>query len=97
MTRSEQEMQDDIKQLKGEWLHDPCWNIEDTEGFEAYRDELLAFRLATEAAQAAVWKATLEDKAEAIGCPLNTKLAEYVLRLEACIDRLNARLDRIEG
>lgn len=39
---------EDVDRLKAEWLADPCWDIEDTEGFEAFRDELLAFRLQTE-------------------------------------------------
>lgn len=40
MTRT----RDEIEKLKKSWLHDPCWDIEDTEGFEEHRDELLAFR-----------------------------------------------------
>jgi len=38
-----------IEQLKQEWLQDPCWDLEDTEGFEEFRTELLAFRLSKEA------------------------------------------------
>lgn len=33
----------DIANLKKEWLSDPIWDIEDTEGFEEVRDELKAF------------------------------------------------------
>ena len=33
----------EIQDLKDNWLADPCWDIEDTEGFEAHREELLAF------------------------------------------------------
>lgn len=36
---------EEIDHLKKSWLADPCWDIEDTEGFEAHRAELLAFRL----------------------------------------------------
>ena len=35
----------EIAVLKGEWLADPCWGIEETEGFEAHRHELEAFAL----------------------------------------------------
>lgn len=33
----------EIEDLKRNWLSDPCWDIEDTEGFEEYREELIAF------------------------------------------------------
>lgn len=33
----------EIAALKEGWQDDPCWDIESTEGFEAHRDELLAF------------------------------------------------------
>lgn len=31
-----------IESLKYSWLHDPCWDIEETEGFEQFREELKA-------------------------------------------------------
>jgi hypothetical protein len=34
--------------LKEQWLRDPCWAIEETEGFEDHREELLAYRLEQE-------------------------------------------------
>lgn len=38
-----------IEELKKDWENDPCWDIEDTEGFDAYYDELKVYRLETEA------------------------------------------------
>lgn len=35
---------EELRLLKLDWKRDPCWDIEETEGFEAHRDELLAFR-----------------------------------------------------
>jgi hypothetical protein len=35
----------EIKDLKQDWLDDPCWDIEDTKGFEAHRQELYIYRL----------------------------------------------------
>ena len=35
----------EINELKDKWLKDPCWNIENTDGFEDHHDELLLFRL----------------------------------------------------
>lgn len=39
---------EDVKKLKADWSRDPCWDIEDTEGFEEFHDELLEFRIAKE-------------------------------------------------
>lgn len=33
-----------IATLKANWCENPCWDIEDSEGFEDYHDELLKFR-----------------------------------------------------
>lgn len=41
-------MQVDLDKLKADWLGDPCWDIEDTEGFEAFRSELLEFKATAE-------------------------------------------------
>jgi uncharacterized protein YecT (DUF1311 family) len=34
----------EIADLKAQWLNDPCWDIETTEGFEAHYQELRAWR-----------------------------------------------------
>ena len=39
---------EDVEALKKNWLADPCWDIEETEGFEEFYAELYAFRLANE-------------------------------------------------
>lgn len=35
---------EEIKKLKDQWLRDPCWDIEDADGFEDHREELAAWR-----------------------------------------------------
>lgn len=35
---------EEIERLKASWAKDPCFDIEDTEGFEAHREELRAYR-----------------------------------------------------
>lgn len=40
--------QDEIEKLKKNWLADPCWDIEDEDGFGEHREELLMFRKETE-------------------------------------------------
>lgn len=43
ITRPVIKTREDVEHLKHDWLNDPCFDLEDTEGFEEYRDELLAF------------------------------------------------------
>lgn len=47
---------EELNGLKEQWVADPCWDIETTEGFEEYQAELLQFRLDTEAE----WSAKLQ-------------------------------------
>jgi hypothetical protein len=51
---------EEVEALKVNWLNDPCWNLEDTGGFEEYAVELGAFAIEHEAE----WKAA-RDKREA--------------------------------
>ena len=39
----------EIEKLKHQWCMDPIWDIDDTEGFEAHKEELTAYRLSMEA------------------------------------------------
>lgn len=39
---------EEVDALKRNWENDPIWDIEETEGFEEYRDELRKYRLAAE-------------------------------------------------
>jgi hypothetical protein len=34
---------EDVEKLKADWLSDPCWDIEYTEGFDMYFEELRLF------------------------------------------------------
>lgn len=34
---------EEVENLKSNWHNDPCWDIENTEGFEEYKDELKAY------------------------------------------------------
>lgn len=34
---------EEVENLKKNWLEDPCYDIETTEGFEEYKEELLEF------------------------------------------------------
>ena len=50
--------QDEIEKLKANWLKDPCWDIEDEDGFGEHREELLKFRKETEVK----WKLEEEER-----------------------------------
>lgn len=43
MKKNEPRTIKEIEALKANWVKDPCWDIEDTEGFELHREELRAF------------------------------------------------------
>lgn len=51
-TLADQFDKDKLDDLKAQWKKDPCWDIEDSNGFEAFRQELYIFRLETELAHA---------------------------------------------
>jgi len=87
----------DIDMLKKGWLEDPCWDIEDTEGFEDFHEELLAFRLQQEERWKAIRHDELTEKASALGIPGNIKLARYIEKLETQIERLEERISRLES
>jgi len=81
-------MKDEIQALKNEWENDPCWDIETTEGFEDYREELLAYRLKCEAKWDAEYQEELKAYAAEIGIPENLPLAKHIRFLEERIDQL---------
>lgn len=89
----------EIQELKRNWLSDPIWDLEETEGFEAHREELLAFRKAKEAE----WSATraqettsrrqqLLELAEQLGVPGNDQLATAIKSMLNRLDAIESRL-----
>lgn len=79
---------EEVEALKRSWKQDPCWDIEDTEGFGDHYDELKAFS----DQQHQIWEErrtrNMEKKAEELGCPGNVALAAYVERLEVRLTTL---------
>lgn len=88
---------DELEALKSNWLKDPCWDLEDTDGFEAHYDELLAFRLQDEAMRSASYKRRLEQAAARLGIPDNLTLAEVVVGLEERVRDLLERVDALDA
>jgi len=85
-----------IDELKHQWERDPIWDIEDSEGFEDHRDELLAFRLQKEQEWRDESERLLRDKAERLGIPDNLTLARYIETLEYNLIRLEGRIAHLE-
>lgn len=84
-----------VDDLFDQWKADPCWDVETTEGFEWAHDRLLSLRLEYQAKVDAVYESMLKEKATQLGIPENLPLAEYILRLEHRISRLQDRLESL--
>ena len=69
-------MNEELEALKRNWVQDPCWDIEDTEGFEDYYEELLAFRLDMEQQWEQKKRERLTNLARQIGWGDNTEIAQ---------------------
>ena len=89
--RTEQE----IAALKDEWLSDPCWDIENTEGFELHHDELKRWSLEKKAEESRWWYEQVATKAAKLGC--SYALAEYIYQLEHNLKVLEKRLEKLEA
>jgi len=83
---------EEIIKLKNNWMNDPCWDIEETEGFEDHRDELYRFRLKKENEWENKRNEELHRKAAKYGCDENLKLAGYIQFLENRINKLESDL-----
>ena len=88
MTKTRKE----VEQLKSNWESDPCWDIEETEGYEFHYGELMRFRIEKEAEWAQQHTNEILKKADALLCSFS--LAEYLVRLEEKIDAMNEAISR---
>src|SRR5688572_25136475 len=83
----------EIQDLKHNWIQDPCWDIELTEGFEDHREELFRYRKEMEKQWEKNYEADLEKFASTIGLPaeIDLKFANYLSWIEARIRRLEEK------
>ena len=84
-----------IEKLKRDWQNDPCWDIEETKGFEDHYTELLSFRLEKEREWKEVVKEKLKEKALEYGIPYNLKLAETIYSLNQEIIQLRKMVEKL--
>ena len=92
---NKQRTQQEIEELKREWCEDPCWDIEDTEGFEAHHDELKAWREELRRQHAQNLTRRLERRAAELEC--SVALVRYIEVLESSLWALKRRVDLIDG
>jgi hypothetical protein len=94
----------EVEALKHNWLRDAIWDIEETEGFEEYKEELKAFRIKTEQE----WKSKeynrLHNRAVSLGIDnlgdgesKQLELMKYLENLERAINNLAERISKLEG
>lgn len=100
----------EIDTLKADWARDPEWEIEETEGFEDHKPELLAYRLECEAK----WKLEAEHRhrarlhaliepamqsllaAKGRGAGPQLVKADFLVALSQALLPLADRIDRLE-
>lgn len=83
----------EVESLKRDWAADPCWDLEETPGFEEFRDELTEFAARTREKGERRYRKALEEYAERIGVPGNLILAERFRSLERRVAAVENRLD----
>ncbi len=88
MTMMTERTAEEIQDLKSQWALDPVWDIEETEGYEAHREELQDYRLGVERDARERRSRELEEKAERLGIPGNTALAAHIEQLEDRLERV---------
>ena len=63
---------EEIQALKDNWLNDPCYDLEETEGFHHHKQELLYFREEKESEWAQKESDRIHERAHALGVPVET-------------------------
>jgi hypothetical protein len=86
----------EVKALKENWSHDPCWDIEDTEGFEEHREELKEYRYEQQAQWGAKEYNRLFNRARDLGIDnLGDKENEVDLRLMRYLEGMERQITEL--
>lgn len=85
----------EIEKLKSDWKYDPCWDIENTEGFEDHKEELLKYRIEQEQIWESISKERKDKRCNELGIPGNYKLLSYLEKLEDQIEFLQVQIEKI--
>ena len=65
---------EEVEELKRNWMNDPCWDIENTQGFTEWYEDLYAFRMEKEYEWKTKWKEELDSR------PIN--LAKHLIETD---------------
>lgn len=84
-----------VESLKENWLKDPCWNIENTEGFEEFYDELRLFRLKQEIRWKNEYRLKCIRKSVDLGFFPNEQIGEYIINLENRLKNLEEKVNNL--
>lgn len=84
---------EEIDELKRQWTNDPCWEIEETEGFEEHFDELWQFHQEWAQQKRDEQARYLQQRAVELGVVDNPTLLATLLKMEQQIDRLTAKVE----
>ncbi len=88
----------EIEALGKNWEGDPCWDIEDSEGFEDHKQELKKYRLQKERDWACEEFNRLYQKAVSLGIEdIGKGKDERTLDLVKYLDRLEERVKALEA
>jgi hypothetical protein len=88
---------EEIRELKRQWENDPHWDIESTEGFEAHRDELLAFSNKKHDEWDQREKERIAHVAEKMGITGNTAVAYLIESLQRRVTDLEGKVGLIKS
>lgn len=86
--------QEEIEKLMREWGKDPCWDIEDTEGFEDHRYELRRYRMMVEMDRSKQYREKVKKEMYQLGID-KLSTYQYLKSLEERIERLEEKFNEI--
>lgn len=86
----------EIDDLKNDWLADPIWDLETTEGFEAHHAELLEFSTRIHAERTRRNEEEFAAFSAAVGCTDNQVLAHEIKRLRDVVEKLQKQVWDLE-
>ena len=86
---------EELERPMAEWLADPCYDLEDADGFEEHRDELRRYREETTAAFKRKREEILRERAAELGCTV--ALCEELERMQRAIEGLQDRVRELEN
>lgn len=93
MSKPIKQTREAIEKLKIDWRRDPEWNIEETEGFAAHKEELLIFRLQTEIANRESYEKRTAIQLQRLGLGNSETLLYYLQKLEERIERIENKFN----